>query len=157
MAVFQHVLWGYELTYPDNWAHQTQEGVEAFAITSQALAPDYVGPDSGQILVRAEWNCAHQPIQPLWNRHIGMLASWLGAKQVGSALWRMGGASGIEAEIVLPKKDNRRLWTGILERNLIVLHFVVIHMKEERSSFEPLATQVISSLFLPPLNTLFYY
>lgn len=150
MAVFQHVLWGYELSYPDDWSHQTQGSLEAFAAIPQALAPDYTGPGSGQILVRAEWNCAHQQIGPIWNRHIGMLASWLGAKQVGSAPWRMGGASGLEAEIVLPKKDNRRLWTGILERNLIVLHFIVLHMKEERAQFEPLATRVISSLRFPP-------
>ena len=61
----------------------------------------------------------------------------------------MGGASGVEAEILLPKKDERRLWTGILERGLTVLYFVVLHLKEERDQFEPLATQIISSLRFP--------
>jgi hypothetical protein len=150
MAVFQHVLWGYELTYPDNWVHQTLGAVEGFAAIPEALTPDYVGPDSGQILVRCEWNCARTQIEPIWNRHIGMLASWVGAKQLGSAPWRMGGASGIEAEIVLPKKDNRRLWTGILQRGLTVLNFVVLHLKEERAEFEPIATRIISSLRFPP-------
>ena len=149
MAVFQHVLWGYELTYPDDWTHQSQGAVEEFAAIPEALTPEYIGPDSGQILVRGEWNCARQSIEPIWNRHIGMLASWLGAKQIGSAPWRMAGATGLEAEIVLPKKDNRRLWTGILERNFTVLHFVVLHLKEERAEFEPQATKIISSLRFP--------
>lgn len=149
MAVFQHVLWGYELTYPDNWVHQTSEAVESFAANAEALTQDYTGEQSGLILVRGGWNSTRQPIQPLWNQHIGMLASWLGARQVGSAPWHMGGANGIEAEIVLPQKDNRRLWTGILERGLVVLHFVVLHLKEERAVFEPLATQIISSLRFP--------
>lgn len=149
MAVFQHVLWGYELSYPDDWIHQTQGSIETFAGIPEALTPDYAGPNSGQILVRCEWNCARQPIEPLWNRHVGMLASWLGAKEVGSAPWQMGGAAGLEAEIVLPTKDARRLWTGILEHNFTVLHFIVLHLKEERSIFEPLATQVISSLRFP--------
>ena len=150
MAVFQHVLWGYELTYPDDWAHRTLGAMEGFAAIPEALTPDYAGPDSGQILVRGEWNCARQPIEPIWNRHIGMLASWLGARQVGSAPWRMGGATGLEAEIVLPKKDDRRLWTGILEHNFTVLHFMVLHLRQERPEFEPFATRIISSLRFPP-------
>lgn len=149
MAVFQQVLWGYELTYPDDWVHETQGPIEAFAAVPEALSPDYVGNNSGQILVRGEWNCARQAMEPIWSRHIGMLAGWLGAKQVGSAPWRMAGASGLEAEIVLPQKDQRRLWTGMLERNFTVLLFVVLHLKEEREIFEPVATQIISSLRFP--------
>jgi hypothetical protein len=78
-----------------------------------------------------------------------MLAGMLGAKQVGSALWKLGEAAGLEAEIVLPKKDTRRLWTGILMRDFRVLHFMVTHPKETRETFEPLATKVISSLRFP--------
>jgi hypothetical protein len=149
MSVFQQVLWGYELTYPDNWVHHKSGVLEGFAAIPEALTPDYNGQNSGQILVRGAWNCSRQSIQPLWNQHIGMLAGWLGAKQVGSAPWRMGGASGIEAEIMLPKKDERRLWTGILERGFLVLYFVTLHLKEERAIFEPMATQIISSLRFP--------
>lgn len=155
MAVFQHVLWGYELTYPDDWIHRTTGGdskhgeVEAFAMIPEALTADYQGPRSGQILLRAEFNSVGQPIEPIWNRHVAMIASWLGAKQVGSAPWKMAGASGIEAEIVLPKKDERRLWTGILQRNLTVLNFLVLHLKEEYLLFQPLATQIIASLRFP--------
>jgi hypothetical protein len=146
MNVFQHVLWGYELSFPSSWTHQTTQDVEALAAIPQALQADYAGPCSGHLLVRAEWNCTRQPIEPLWTRHIGMLAGMLGARQVGSAPWRMAGATGLEAEIVLPKRENRRLWTGILAFDFSVLHFVVTHAKEERSWFEPIATQIISSL-----------
>lgn len=146
MPVFQHILWGYELTYPDNWVNRTLGDIENFAAIQEALDPDYLGPNSGQILIRCEWNGTLQPIEPLWNRHIGMLASWLGAKEVGSAPWNLSGASGLEAEIVLPKKDDRRLWTGILQRDRTLLHFVVLHLKLEYPIFQPLATQIISSL-----------
>jgi hypothetical protein len=149
MAVFQHILWGYELTYPDAWAHQTVKDADGFAEIAEALDTNYIGPNAGQLLVRGEWNCARQPIESLWNQHIGLLAGLMGAKQVGSAPWRMGGASGLEAEIVMPKKDNRRLWVGILARDFRVLHFSVIHPKEERDQFEPVATQIISSLRFP--------
>lgn len=153
MTVFQNILWGYALSYPDQWAHRTLGALEGFAEIAEAFDPDYSGPNSGQILARGEWNCPRQPIEPIWNRHIGMLASWVGAKQLGSAPWRMGGAVGLEAEIVLPKKDNRRLWTGILEHHFTVLHFVVLHIREERAEFEPQATQIISSLrFLPNVS-----
>ena len=73
----------------------------------------------------------------------------LGAKEVGSAPWKIGEAAGLEAEIVLPKKDNQRLWTGILMRDFRVIHFMVTHPKEVREEFEPVATKLISSLRFP--------
>lgn len=138
MPVFQHILWGYELTYPEHWIHQSVQDADAFAPAEDL--------DAGQISVRGEWNWERQPIEPLWIRHIGKLAGMIGAKQVGSAPWRLGDAAGLEAEIVLPKKDNRRLWTGILMRDFRVLHFMVSHPKEVRKQFEPLSTKLISSL-----------
>jgi hypothetical protein len=149
MTVFQHILWGYEITYPDTWTHQAVQDLDVFVTTPDALDPYYLGEDAGQLLIRGEWNWARQPIEPLWNQHIGMLAGMLGAKQVGSAPWKIGQASGLEAEIALPKKDNRRLWTGILMRDFRVLHFMVTHSKEVRERFEPVATQIISSLHFP--------
>lgn len=146
MAKFQHILWGYELTFPEDWAHKTTQEAEVFSATYQALESNYIGEKSGQLMVSAEWNCARQPIEPIWNRHIGMVAGMLGARQVGSAPWQMSGGTGFEAEIVLPKRDNKRLWAGILMRDFIVLKFAVVHQKEERNWFEPLATQIISSL-----------
>lgn len=150
MTIFQHVLWGYELTYPDGWVHQAIQDADGFAAIAEALNMDYSDQDAGMLLVRGEWNCARQPIEPFWNRHIAMLASMIGAKQVGSAPWRMGGATGLEAEIAMPKRDNRRLWAGILARDFRILHFMVIHPKDQRERFEPAATAIISSLRFPP-------
>jgi hypothetical protein len=149
MAVFQHILWGYELTYPDHWIHQTMQDSDGFAAVADAFDPYYAASDAGHLLVRGEWNWRRQPIEPLWNQHIGMLAGMMGAKEVGSAPWRIGQASGLEVEIVLPKKDNQRLWTGILMRDFRVLHFMVTHPKEIRETFEPQATKIISSLRFP--------
>jgi hypothetical protein len=146
MAVFQQVLWGYELEYPDDWIHRAIEDTEGFAAKAEAFEQDYTGPGSGQVLFRTEWNYARQAAGPLWTEHIGKLAGMLGARQVGSAPWRMGGATGLEAEIVLPKRGNQRLWTGILAYDLIVLHLMVTHPLEDRDWFEPAATRIISSL-----------
>jgi hypothetical protein len=143
MTVFRHTLWGYELTYPDHWTHQSVQDADAF---SDMLDSDDEGMDAGQLLVRGEWNWERKPIEPLWNKHIGLMAGMIGAKQVGSAPWKLGDATGLEAEIVLPKKDNQRLWTGILMHDFRVLHFMVTHTKETRETFEPAATKVISSL-----------
>lgn len=149
MTVFQHIFWGYELTYPDGWVCQPQQDADAFAATEDALDPSYSGADAGQLLVRGEWNWERKPIEPLWHRHLGMLAGMMGAKQVGSAPWKIGQASGLEAEIVLSKRGNRRLWTGILMRDFRVLHFMVTHPREVRDQFEPVATKIISSLRFP--------
>jgi hypothetical protein len=138
MPVFRHNLWGYELTYPEHWSHQSVQDVDVFAPHEEL--------DADQVSVRGEWNWERQSIEPLWIRHIGKLAGMIGAKQVGSASWKLGDAAGLEAEIVLPKKDNRRLWTGILMRDFRVLHFMVSHSKENREQFEPVATTLISSL-----------
>ena len=148
-TIFRHILWGYELTHPDHWIHQEIQDADAFAATTDALNPYYSGAESGHLLVRGEWNWERKQIEPLWNQHIGKLAGMLGAKQVGSAPWKIGEALGLEAEIVLPKKDNRRLWTGILMKDFRVLHFMVTHPKEAREQFQPVVTNVISSLRFP--------
>jgi hypothetical protein len=159
MKIFRHILWGYEITLPKPWTHQLFQDADAFmprALLGRAnetdggaLDPAYDELDIGQLVVRGEWNWERKPIEPLWNRHIGLLAGMMGAKQVGSAPWKLGDAAGLEAEIVLPKKDNHRLWTGILMRDFRVLHFMVTHPKEARETFEPEATKVISSLRFP--------
>ncbi len=146
MTIYQNALWGYQLTVPDSWIQQDFDEVIGFAINPDAFQTGYRGPDSGHILVRGEWNASGKKIEPLWSQHIAKLAGIIGAKQVGSAPWSLAGAHGLEAEIVLPKKENRRLWTGILSRGLTVLHFMVMHELEEKDIFEPLATKVISSL-----------
>ncbi len=149
MTVFQNILWGYELTHPDDWLCQPVQDSDAFVATADALDLTYDGADAGQLMVRGEWNWEAKPIEPLWQRHIGMLAGMMGAKQVGSAPWKIGQASGLEAEIVLPKKDNRRLWTGILMHDFRVIHFMANHPKETRDTFQPIATKIVSSLQFP--------
>jgi hypothetical protein len=154
MATFQHTLWGYALEYPQDWFHRSilEAGgleAEAFAAIPEALQPGHTGPRSGQLAVRAEWNPTRAEIGSLWERKIGMLAGLMSAARVGSAPWQLRDAVGIEAEIVLPKRENTRLWTGILARGFHVLHFMVTHPKDERSWFEPVATRIIASLRFP--------
>jgi hypothetical protein len=156
MPIFQHPLWGYELAYPESWAHRSVGETEAFVADLDALGPDdAAGAAAGQILVRAELNYPPRLIEPVWNLHIAQVAGMLGARQVGSAPWRMAGATGIEAEIVLPKRENLRLWAGVLAHGYVILKFAVTHPKEHRSLVESTATSVISSLkFLKSLDGL---
>jgi hypothetical protein len=147
MAEFQNPLWGFALTYPDDWTHQSNSESDGFAKDAQAF--DQAVPFNQQaahLLVRGEWNPRRQPIAPLWNQHITKLAIMLGAKKLGASPFSMGGANGFEAEIQMPKSENRRLWAGILARDTIILHLMVSHPREQRSDFEPQATQVIASL-----------
>jgi hypothetical protein len=61
----------------------------------------------------------------------------------------MGGAVGYEAEIVLPKRENRRLWVGMLSYGFILMQLMVAHPIEDREWFEPAATEIIKSLKFP--------
>jgi hypothetical protein len=146
MPNFQHLLWGYELTYPESWIHRSVNDTDAFYSNPEAQGSEAAGAAGGQILVRAELNYPPRLIEPVWNQHIAQVAGMLGARQVGSAPWQMAGATGIEAEIVLPKRENQRLWAGILARGYVILKFAVTHPKQERDVFEPAATSIISSL-----------
>jgi hypothetical protein len=147
MAIFQNPLWGFELTYPDDWVQRSHAGADGFAQNAEAF--DQVGSVNEQaahMLVRGEFNGYRKPIAPLWNQYITKMSIMLGAKKLGAAPFSMGGANGFEAEIQLPKKVNRRLWAGILARGTTILHLMVSHPKEERAVFEPPATKIISSL-----------
>ncbi len=146
MPVYQDIYWGYEITYPNFWLHTSIGDSEFFTATLDSLDPLYEEPDAGFIAIRGEWNWARKDIRPLWNETIGKTAGFLGAKNIGAAPWKLGDAVGLEAEIVLPKKDIRRLWTGVLSHEFCVLHLMVSHPKTVRTTFEPLATSVISSL-----------
>ncbi len=153
MAIFQHIFWGYTLTFPEEWVHRTLGEVEGFAARAEALESGYAGEQAGHLLVKAEWNAALQPVEPPWAQQMGTTAGMIGAKKVGSAPWQMAGATGLEAEFVLSKQTNLRLWSGLLARDFLVLHFMVAHPKEERAWFEPLATRLIASLrFLPTVE-----
>ncbi len=153
MKRYQESYWGYEVTLSNGWIHRTIKNTEAFALNKEALKPEFQGPEMGYVLIRGEWNALNKEIEPLWNKHITRTAIMLGAKKLGSAPWILPSGSGFEAEILLPQKTERRLWVGILENNARILHFMVVHSREERSHFEPLATSLISSLqFLRQIN-----
>lgn len=149
MSTYQNVFWGYEIAYPDFWFYKKIADTDYFFLSTNSFDPLYEGEDAGRIAIRGEWNWARKDIKPLWSEHIGLLAGMMGAKDVGSAPWRMGDAVGMEAEIVLAKKENRRLWTGILTRGFCVLHFMVVHPIVVREKFEPAATKILSSLRFP--------
>ena len=149
MQKFGHILWGYELFYPDDWVHKSIRDVQGFALNERALEPGFTGPGSGHLLVRADWNSTGQSLESIWNRHLGMTSGMIGAKKVGTAAWEMAGLQGFEAEIVLPKQEKNRLWTGILSRGFIILNLMVTHPKDERSAFEPPVTRIITSLRFP--------
>lgn len=149
MKRFQHKLWGYELHYPDDWAHRSLPAYEAFAANPAALERGFEGAQPGHLLVSAEFNAGRKPVQPVWTHHLGMVAGMLGAKQVGSAPWHMGGGVGFEAEVRLPKKEQQRLWTGVLERGFTLLKFFVQHPLEDRGWFEEPVTGIIKSLRFP--------
>lgn len=146
MTNYHQPLWGYKIDLPKGWIHKTIQDTEGFAKTPAALQSDYQGPDLGHLLIRGEWNWSRKPIGSLWNQHITKLSVMLGAKKLGSAPWKMVAGQGFEAEILLPKKTNRRLWVGILSRDAIILHLSVTHWKDERTNFEPTATKIIRSL-----------
>lgn len=151
MALFQNPLWGFEMTYPDEWSQRSHAGADGFAQSAEVFdQAGNVNEQAAYMLVRGEFNGYRKEIAPLWNQYITKLSVMLGAKKLGAAPFSMGGANGFEAEIQLPKKVNRRLWAGILARGTTILHLMVSHPREERESFEPVASQIISSLrFLP--------
>jgi len=146
MTIFTHPLWGYSLLYPDNWIHQTSTEVEAFATSVEALDVDKAGPRDGHCLIRGEFNYSQKNIDLLWKDHLLKLGFLVGAKNVGAAPLIIGGGAGYEAEIVLPKTKNQRLWTGILSYGLTILHLAVSHPLDQREWFQPLATSLVASL-----------
>ena len=48
--------------------------------------------------------------------------------------------------MILPKKENKRLWLGLLRQGPIVMHMVVAHHLKDREWFEPEVSGIISSL-----------
>jgi hypothetical protein len=157
MITFTDHLWGYRLTYPNDWVEQRSNEIQAFAAVPEALNQNYTGPQAGYLLVRGEFNHTAESIDPLWSSHITKISMMVGAKNLGSAPFAVEGGTGYEAEIVLPKTKNKRLWTGILSYGLAILHLMVEHPLDQRVFFEPLVTGIIASLrfihHLPNLTT----
>jgi hypothetical protein len=53
-----------ELTYPDNWFHQTWVMWKVFAPVAEAFDEHYQVSKTCHLLVRAEWNGLLQDLQP---------------------------------------------------------------------------------------------
>ncbi len=146
MKLFQHQLWGYQIQLPEDWEHKRFASRDGFAADLKAFEPNYQGETLAQLLILGQWNSLQKPVSELWQRHLGKVSLMLGAKNLASAAWEMAGARGLEAEIILPKKNPQRLWTGILENGMLVLSFLALHWKENRQEVEPIISGIISSL-----------
>lgn len=145
MTDVQNLLWGFSLTCPDDWEQRRDGDAIIFVAPLNPDSPDEAR-EAGQVMLRPEWNPARTEVRKLWNLHIGKIAGVIGAKRVGAGPWQLGDMKGMEAELVMPKKDPLRLWTGMLMRDRIILHVMVTHHKLDRTWFEPLATDIIRSL-----------
>jgi hypothetical protein len=146
MTTFVQPLWGFSMDLPAGWVHRSLQNGDAFAQIEDAFDPGYAGPLGGHIMIHAEWNGLHRPVEPIWKEHVARVATMFGAKQVQSAPWRIGPAEGLEAEIALPKKEANRLWLGVLSHDMIMLKLLVAHPLARRAEFEPQATDVLRSL-----------
>ena len=146
MKVFQDKLWGYELSYPQDWVHHAFKDVDGFAASYDAFNTGSEDQNTAHLLMRAELNWVQKPVEALWKIHIGKVAGLIGARRVGSAPWHMAGAPGFEAEIQLPKKAPNRLWVGILANGLSVFQLMVTHPKDQRETLEPVFSEIIKSL-----------
>lgn len=148
--IFQQPLWGYELDLPEGWHHRRLGNKDGFTPDPRAFQTRYEGETLAQLLIQGEWNSLRKPTEQLWTQHLGRTSLLLGAKNIGTARWKMTGAVGYEAEIVLPKRNRQRMWAGMLEKEELVLEFFVLHWKEKRKEMEPLISKIISSLRLIP-------
>jgi hypothetical protein len=155
MKPYTDPLWGYRLVIPDHWTHKLSGDVAAFAANLETLDSEYTGLNAGHLLVRGEFNHTGENLSPLWASHITKISLMAGAKDLGSAPFELGGGTGFEAEIVLPKTKNQRLWTGLLSYGWTILHLMVSHPLDQRESFQPVVNQILTSLrFLTHYKTI---
>ncbi len=146
MPTFVHPLWGYALEYPEGWVWQEDGEVTAFAPHKAALSLQYEGKRMGHLAIRPELNPYLRPIEPLWTQYITRISVMRGAKKLGASALKIGNLKGYEAELLLPAKQNRRLWIGLLAAGGMVLHLAVTHRKDEKSYFQPLVSNMVQSL-----------
>jgi hypothetical protein len=142
MTRYQHPLWGFSFELPSDWKFN----INGDQVTIDRQSQTHLDDGCGSLQVRAEWNGTLQSVEPIWTRHAGKLASIFGAREVGSAPWSMAGATGVEAEVQLPKKGGVRLWAGVLTTGYLVLQFAVTHVLEKKKELDPIYTRLISSL-----------
>lgn len=131
---------------PQEWQHKKFATRDGFAVDIQAFEANYQGQNLAQLLINGEWNSLKKPVPDLWQNHLSKVSLMLGAKNLKYAAWELAGARGYEVEIILPKKNPQRLWTGILENGMLVLSFLALHWKENREEIEPVLSSIIASL-----------
>ncbi|NPA92019.1 MAG: hypothetical protein GXO55_11350 [Chloroflexi bacterium] len=146
MPTFVHPLWGYALEYPEDWVWREEGEVTAFAPHEEALSLTYQGDRMGHFVVRPELNPYLRPIEPLWTHYITRIGIMRGAKKVGASPLEVGNLKGYEAELLLPTKENKRLWVGLLAGGGVVLHLMVTHRKDEKDYFQPLVSRMVQSI-----------
>jgi len=146
MSRYQNFLWGYSLTYSDEWTMQEDDDAVILTAPVESYPKPRADEHQGRVMIRPEWNPEHVEVQKLWSLHIGKIAGVIGAKRLGAAPWQLGALTGMEAELAMPKKDPLRLWTGILQHDRTIYHLLVTHHKLDRDWFEPQATNIIRSL-----------
>lgn len=155
MTEFLESTWGYSFQIPDHWLERNKKGVRWFFPNRFASQKPSMEMSQGYLIVRPDWIFDRQDIEVLWQRHVGTTAGMVGAKNVGSAPLRIREAQGLEADIILPKKENKRLWLAILRQGPIVMNMVVEHHLKDRDWFEPEVSAVIASLrFVEHINGL---
>ena len=146
MPAFVHPLWGYALDYPEGWVWREDGEVVAFAPHQAALEVTYDGPQAGHLVIRPELNPYLQPLDRLWTQYITRIGIMRGAKKMGAAPLKVGALQGYEAELLLPRKQGRRLWVGLLAAAGMILHVALTHRVEEKGYFQPLASRMVQSL-----------
>ena len=156
MALFQDPFWGFELTFSKPWQHRYHEGAVWFEPKGEIPQEKEHFPARGHFIIRTDWTSPNEDIDKLWRQHVLALAGGMGAKNIGSAPLTIRSAKGYEAEIILRKKENTRLWLGLLMNGPIVLNMAVAHHIKDRDWIEPDVSKMIASLnFFPQVDGLY--
>ena len=145
MPTFVHPLCGYALDSPDGWAWEEQGEVLAFGPDPQALNP--TNPQqAAHFAIRPELNPYLRPIEPLWTEYITRVSIMKGAKKVGASPLKAGNLEGYESELLMPARQKRRLWVGLLAAGGVILHLMLTHPIEEKAVFQEPVSRMVQSL-----------
>ncbi len=145
MPTFVHPLWGYALDYPDGWVWAEQGEVTAFGPDEDKLNPNNL-QQAAHFAIRPELNPYLRPIEPLWTAYITRVSIMKGAKKVGASPLKAGKLAGYESELLMPAKQQRRLWVGLLAAGGIILHLMLTHPIDEKATFQAPVSRMVQSL-----------
>ncbi len=145
MPTFVHPLWGYALDYPNGWVWEEQGEVTAFGPHKDKLNTENL-QQAGHFAIRPELNPYLRPIEPLWTEYITRVSIMKGAKKVGASPLKVGNLEGYESELLMPARQKRRLWVGLLAAGGIILHLMLTHPTDEKTIFQAPASRMVQSL-----------